>query len=533
MWGHCKLQIAFVNKTTKTLKESGVWFVFPITFPISVSPQILTMNRSKTVSASSAASSTSGADAVFTIVTGSYEHALIGMSVSRATLKTISRHVIAEKSKPTDAANATTTTDASEQMPTIFARTCHTGSIRAVAVSSQYLVTGSTDETMRLFAFRRKHRRELGVLNHHAGAVNALALFGQHALSASDDGTVAVWKTGREWKLHAILGNKKKAPILDLAVHPTGRVLLTVGKDRRLNMWNLVTAQLIYKQQHPAESQRVAWSPTGAHYALVQDKRVLVFTDSNELLKTFESEQPFHAAVFSPDGSKIAAAGEDKQVYVYSLPAGKRLWVGTAHQRRIKDLRFLDNDFLVSACSLGDVCVWNVATGHLLLTRKLDCRINSIAVAVDVGDEGDDAEDSVEFDGQGNDDDEDDDDDDDDEGGYVIDHDAGRGDDDDVDDEEGDVIVGNDDDDDNRAGGNNGDDEDEEDDDAEFQKAIANNFRDYEQLAVENVDSGVSAYDPDEDEANSKKKKKKRTVVAAQKSAAKKAKRRNDGEEDN
>lgn len=466
-----------------------------------------------------------GGDVTFTIAIGTYEHALMGVSVTRSTLRHVSGGVVELD------ANA----DASEQMPTVFARTCHTGSIRAVAMSSTCLVTGSADETMRLFSLRRGSRRELGVLTHHSGAVNALALFGRHALSAADDGTVAVWRVGRrEWKLHAILGNKKKAPVLDLAVHPTGRVLLTVAKDRRLYMWNLVNAQLIYKQQHPAESQRVAWSPTGAHYALVQDKRVLVFSDQNELVKSFDSDLAVHSAVFSPDGSKIACAGEDKIVYVYALPSGKGLWAGTAHQRRVKDLRFLDDDYLVSACSLGDVCVWEVRTGKRLLTRKLDCRINTIAVAADGDDNDESDDDSVEFDGQDDDDDDDDDDDGDDEGGYVIDHDAERrkrgivddNDDDDDVGEESDVIVGNagddDDDDDNKNEADAGDDED---DDAEFQKAVANNFRDYEQLAVETVDSGVSAQVESEETAVLEKKRAAKRVIA---NTAKKAKRRND-----
>lgn len=35
----------------------------------------------------------------------------------------------------------------------------------------------------------------------------------------------------------------------DVAVHPSGRVLLSVAKDKRLKMWNLIDAKLIYKQK--------------------------------------------------------------------------------------------------------------------------------------------------------------------------------------------------------------------------------------------------------------------------------------------
>ena len=67
-----------------------------------------------------------------------------------------------------------------------------------------------------------------------------------------------------------------RAPILDISVHPSGRALLSVAKDKRLKMWNLVDAQMIYKQKFDKEMQLVCWSPAGSHYALVSFKEVAI-----------------------------------------------------------------------------------------------------------------------------------------------------------------------------------------------------------------------------------------------------------------
>jgi WD40 repeat protein len=208
----------------------------------------------------------------------------------------------------------------------------------------------------------------------------------------------------------------RKRRLLDLAVHPTGRVLLTVAKDRRLNMWNLVTAQLIYKQQHPAESQRVAWSPTGAHYALVQDKRVLVFTDQNELVKAFDSDLAVHAAVFSPDGSKIACAGEDKIVYVYcaarrQAPLGGARRTSAASRTSAFSTTTFSSRPARSAMSVFGRCapasVCSRASSTVASTPSPSQPMVTIMTKVTTT--------SVEFDGQDDDDDDDDDDDGDDE----------------------------------------------------------------------------------------------------------------------
>jgi hypothetical protein len=100
-------------------------------------------------------------------------------------------------------------------------------------------------------------------------------------MCASADGTISIWlgvdaaslvalnvvcqanknmgtacSVGKEEKVSAVgwsAANRRcvvrRAPILDIAVHPSGRALLSVGKDRRLRMWNLVTATEIYKQK--------------------------------------------------------------------------------------------------------------------------------------------------------------------------------------------------------------------------------------------------------------------------------------------
>jgi hypothetical protein len=259
-------------------------------------------------------------------------------------------------------------------------------------------------------------------------------------------------------------------------------------------MWNLVTAQLIYKQKHAAECTRVLWSPTGKHYALVQGKSTLIFTDENALVHTLDAELAVHTASFSPDGAKLAIGGEDKQVTLFGVANGKKLWTGAHHQRRVKDLRFLDADFIVSVCSLGDVRIWHVPSGRCVLTRKLDCRLNTVAAAALVdgaaaaNDDDDDDDGSIGSDGGGN---EDDNDSDDDENAYDDDGDGdGNGDDEE---DEGDVIVaeGTYDDDDVVVGAGNGDDDDE-DDDVEFAKAVASNFKGYERLAVEKVDTGLT-----------------------------------------
>lgn len=59
-----------------------------------------------------------------------------------------------------------------------------------------------------------------------------------HLLSASEDGTLCLFRA-RDWAvLRSLKGHKGR--VNAIAVHPSGKVALSVGKDRALRMWDLM-----------------------------------------------------------------------------------------------------------------------------------------------------------------------------------------------------------------------------------------------------------------------------------------------------
>src|SRR5882762_1039095 len=59
-----------------------------------------------------------------------------------------------------------------------------------------------------------------------------------HLLSASEDGTLCLFRA-RDWAvLRSLHGHKGR--VNSVAVHPSGKVALSVGKDKTLRMWDLM-----------------------------------------------------------------------------------------------------------------------------------------------------------------------------------------------------------------------------------------------------------------------------------------------------
>ncbi|KAG6850676.1 hypothetical protein H0H93_010404 [Arthromyces matolae] len=122
----------------------------------------------------------------------------------------------------------------------IFIFPAHVSCIKAVAASPEggkWLATGSSDEIIKVWDLRR--RKEIGGLMHHEGSITTLTFPSRsHLLSSSEDGTLCLFRA-RDWTvLRSLKGHKGR--VNSVAVHPSGKVALSVGRDAMLRMWDLM-----------------------------------------------------------------------------------------------------------------------------------------------------------------------------------------------------------------------------------------------------------------------------------------------------
>ena len=125
-------------------------------------------------------------------------------------------------------------------------------------------------ETSLLCMSLLQHNKDLGFLiNPGDGAITCVQLFTppgttrpSHMFSGSADGSIAIWKAGGDWE-HLKLMKGHKSSVNSLAVHPSGRLALSVGHDKALRMWNLLKGRCSYTTPLEAEADVVQFSPSG------------------------------------------------------------------------------------------------------------------------------------------------------------------------------------------------------------------------------------------------------------------------------
>ena len=192
------------------------------------------------------------------LVGGGYEGQIIGYELPAAMLK------------PSD--------DGEPHPPPapVFAFSAHSGCIRAVACSKSLLATGSSDNT--LGCYNLKKRRDYGKLLQQdgGGAVSSLRFYGEsHLISAGEDGELCIWRTS-DWECLLRMHGHKGA-VHEVAIHPSGRLALSVAADRKLMLWNLTTGKCSYTSALAAQSRMVAWTPAADAYVVGTPHELLVF----------------------------------------------------------------------------------------------------------------------------------------------------------------------------------------------------------------------------------------------------------------
>ncbi|KAF8166581.1 WD40-repeat-containing domain protein [Mycena galopus ATCC 62051] len=266
----------------------------------------------------------------FKVIAGSYEKLLYGLEGS--------------VSYDTD------TSALSFDLKPVFIFPAHVSCIKAVAASPQggkWLATGSADEIVKVWDLRR--RKEIGGLMHHEGSITHLHFPSRsHLLSASEDGTLCLFRA-RDWSvLRALRGHKGR--VNSVAVHPSGKVALSVGKDRTLRMWDLMRGKGCASTKLGKEAELVRWSSDGSLFVVQVASTIDVYTTDMNLLHTITHPSRLQDVKFvarvNGTGDVLLAGAEDKKLSIYELSTDPEkppriIAEMVGHENRVKSISTL------------------------------------------------------------------------------------------------------------------------------------------------------------------------------------------------
>lgn len=229
------------------------------------------------------------------------------------------------------------TKDEYELEPSFHAR-AHIGPVRSLVGLNKFVISGGSDEQCKVFDLVK--RVEHGQLMHHMGTVSCLAGYGKaYLFSASDDNSLAVTRVG-SWQVEKTL-YKHQAGITALAVHPTGKIAFSAGKDKKLITWNLVKARPAFITNIKGIADLLVCSPGGTRYCVGLHRRIDVYgVDSAGIEYSIDLKCRPNCLVFL-DENIIAVGGESPNIQVHSLIEKEMIKEFPAHETRVRCMQVL------------------------------------------------------------------------------------------------------------------------------------------------------------------------------------------------
>lgn len=275
-----------------------------------------------------------------------------------------------------------------------FTNHAHNRSVKSIAYSpTGVLVSGGADDQCHLLDLRR--RKELGSLIEQEGAITSIEFhLNRHMFTGSEDRTICVWDT-RSWECVKKWTDHRGA-ITSLAIHPSGKLMLSTSTDKTVRTWNLIQGRCGFVTNLKEPANLVRWAPGGQHFLLGYDKRIDIYRIANcGIVHSIEPNELINCVMFLTDDLIIYGTDSNK-IVVYSLGRESEVNSFVAHNRRVKSVQLvprhvfarLDSNIeyvICSASSDGFIKLWSLdrdtCNQNVLAQIQTRCRPNCLAVA--------------------------------------------------------------------------------------------------------------------------------------------------------
>lgn len=253
-----------------------------------------------------------------------------------------------------------------------------------MAISDNYLASGGADD--RIFVYDLKTRQEHCMLTHNNSTVSCLCFTNNHShlLNGTADGNITVVRVGN-WQVEKMWENAHKgAAILDISVHVSGKLALSLGADCTLRTWNLVKGRQAYvinlnsKSADAKSLDRITWAQCGTRFILSGGKYTEIWSiETGGILSVLTHSSKVVDCVWISD-SKFVVGYENGQLGLVNSESNK-IKTFEAHSTRVKSIKKHEN-WIISACSTGEFKVWDSSINELC-RFDTGCRLTCLCIA--------------------------------------------------------------------------------------------------------------------------------------------------------
>lgn len=239
----------------------------------------------------------------------------------------------------------------------------HRAPTRAVQFSpdGQLIATASQDGTVKIW---NKQGTLMQTLRGEGFSIQALLWTqGEQIIAGDEQGKIYLWNSAGE---RVATFSNHQAAVTALDIHPEEPILVSVGRDRQVKLYDLDSREMINGfLAHRGPIYNVRFTPGGEELITVGDDKLIHVWQLDEtftaaLRETLVGHTGLVAALaISPDGGTIATSGGDRAVRLWELQRDN-LHILRGHQGPVNAVAISPDDRLIaSAGNDRTLSLWN------------------------------------------------------------------------------------------------------------------------------------------------------------------------------
>ncbi|XP_018330976.1 p21-activated protein kinase-interacting protein 1-like [Agrilus planipennis] len=265
-----------------------------------------------------------------------------------------------------------------------FAVRSHTGSIKCVHTLNRFVASGGTDD--RIFIYDLISRKEHCMLTQHVSSVTCVKFTPDrsHIISGSADGTLAIVRVGN-WQLEKLWEKAHKGAIVNIAIHSSGKLALTLGSDHTLQTWNLIKGRQAYvinlsnKSKDPSSLEHIMWSPCGSKFLLGGGYYTEIWSiEKGGILKSIKHSFKVSCCIWYKKNTLLVGY-ENGQLGITNIETSK-INVIECHSSRLKSIA-TNSSCIITGSSDGVIKVWDKEFQEIAKCNT-GCRITCLDIAI-------------------------------------------------------------------------------------------------------------------------------------------------------
>ncbi|CAK9293541.1 unnamed protein product [Gordionus sp. m RMFG-2023] len=261
------------------------------------------------------------------IIVGSYEGLLMGYSIKSGT-KTVQN---------------------CRSIPTFIDKS-HSYSVKCIDVSSNNIMaTGGIDEVINIVDLNK--RISIGSLVKHESEITSLKFLNTSYLYACGmDGNISIWNLNN-WNCEKVL-LAHQGPISSIAIHYSGKLMLSIGQDKKLITWNLTQQKKAFVTNLDKNYDQVIWSIGGSYYALFSSQYLQIYQlETASLYLSLKFGHKATTLCFIEDDLLLIAI-EKGFLKLYNLSKKCTLAKFNTKQNRVKQIILVNENIISSTSSV-------------------------------------------------------------------------------------------------------------------------------------------------------------------------------------